>query len=178
MIRYHDREWGMPLHNDRKLFEFLVLDAFQAGLSWRTILHKRKNFEKVFDNFNPQKIARYTPAKVNSLMSNAGIIRNRLKIRSTVKNAQAFLRVQEKHRSFNAFIWNFVQGRPKVNHWKSPKQIPAYSKESDAMSAALKAAGFTFVGSTICYAFMQAAGMVNDHLVTCPRWRVSSENSG
>jgi len=169
MQRYHDHEWGVPLHNDRKLFEFMVLDAFQAGLSWRTVLHKRKNFERAFDNFNAQKIARYTPAKINSLMSNAGIIRNRLKIQGTVKNAQAFLHIQKKYGRFDTFIWQFVRGKLKVNRWKTLRQIPARSKESDAMSDTLKKAGFTFVGSTICYAFMQAAGMVNDHLVPCFR---------
>ncbi len=168
---YHDHEWGVPLHNDRKLFEFMVLDAFQAGLSWRTILHKRKNFEKAFDNFDPVKIATYTAAKVNALMSNAGIIRNRLKIQGTVKNAKAYLVLKKKHGSFSAYLWQFVGGAPKVNRWKLEKQIPVRSKESDAMSEALREVGFTFVGSTICYAFMQAAGMVNDHLVTCPRWK-------
>ncbi|MEK7632134.1 MAG: DNA-3-methyladenine glycosylase I [Patescibacteria group bacterium] len=171
MQRYHDHEWGVPLHNDRKLFEFMVLDAFQAGLSWRTVLHKRKNFKKAFDNFDPAKIAKYSPAKINSLMSNAGIIRNRLKIQGTVKNAQVFLHLQKKHKLFDTFIWQFVNDKPKVNHWKTAGQIPARSKESDAMSEALKQEGFTFVGSTICYAFMQAAGMVNDHLAGCERWR-------
>ena len=171
MLRYHDTEWGVPLHNDRKLFEFMVLDAFQAGLSWRTILHKRKNFEKAFGNFDPVKIAKYSPAKIKRLLNDAGIIRNRLKIRGTVKNAQAYLALRKKHGSFAKFLWQFTRGVPKVNRWKSEKQIPARSKESDAMSTALKKEGFTFVGSTICYAFMQAAGMVNDHVVGCPRWR-------
>ncbi len=171
MLRYHDREWGVPLRNDRKLFEFMVLDAFQAGLSWRTILHKRKNFEKAFDNFDPAKIAKYTPAKIRRLLSDAGIIRNRLKINGTVKNAKAYVALKKKHGSFAKYLWHFVGDKPKVNHWKTEKQIPARSRESDAMSSALKQEGFTFVGSTICYAFMQAAGMVNDHLVTCPRWR-------
>jgi DNA-3-methyladenine glycosylase I len=171
MIRYHDKEWGVPLHNDRKLFEFMVLDAFQAGLSWRTVLHKRKNFEQAFDNFDPVKIAKYTPAKIRKLLNDAGIIRNRLKILGTVKNAKAYLVLKKKHRSFSKFLWQFTNHKPKVNRWKTEKQIPARSKESDAMSEALKQEGFTFVGSTICYAFMQAAGMVNDHLVTCPRRR-------
>ena len=161
----------MPLHNDRKLFEFMVLDAFQAGLSWRTVLHKRKNFEQAFDNFDPVKIAKYTPAKIRKLLNDAGIIRNRLKILGTVKNAKAYLVLKKKHRSFSKFLWQFTNHKPKVNRWKTEKQIPARSKESDAMSEALKQEGFTFVGSTICYAFMQAAGMVNDHLVTCPRRR-------
>ncbi|MEK7639853.1 MAG: DNA-3-methyladenine glycosylase I [Patescibacteria group bacterium] len=171
MIRYHDREWGMPLRNDRKLFEFMVLDAFQAGLSWRTVLHKRKNFEKAFDNFDPAIIAKYTPVKIRKLLNDAGIIRNRLKINGTVKNAKAYVALKQKHGSFSKYLWQFTGGKPKVNHWKTEKQIPARSKESDAMSVALKEAGFTFVGSTICYAFMQAAGMVNDHLVTCPRYK-------
>ncbi len=171
MIRYHDREWGVPVHNDRKLFEFMVLDAFQAGLSWRTILHKRKNFEKAFDNFDPAKIAKYSPAKIRKLMNDAGIIRNRLKILGTVKNAKAYLTLKKEHGSFAKFLWQFVGHRPKLNHWKTEKQIPARSKESDAMSVALKKEGFTFVGSTICYAFMQAAGLVNDHVVSCPRWQ-------
>ena len=171
MLRYHDREWGVPLRNDRKLFEFMVLDAFQAGLSWRTILHKRKNFERAFDNFDPVKIAKYTPTKIQKFLNDAGIIRNRLKINGTVKNAKAYLALKEKHGSFSKYLWQFVGGKPKVNHWKTEKQIPARSKESDAMSEALKKEGFTFVGSTICYAFMQAAGMVNDHLLTCPRWK-------
>ncbi|MEK7570396.1 MAG: DNA-3-methyladenine glycosylase I [Patescibacteria group bacterium] len=169
MQRYHDTEWGVPLHNDRKLFEFMVLDAFQAGLSWRTVLHKRKNFAAAFDNFDPKKIVNYKGAKLRQLLANPGIIRNRLKIAGTVKNAQVFLHIQKLHGSFDAFIWQFVGNKPKVNRWKSSKQIPARSKESDAMSVALKDAGFTFVGSTICYAFMQASGMVNDHLVDCPR---------
>ena len=175
MLRYHDREWGVPLHNGRKLFEFMVLDAFQAGLSWRTILHKRKNFERALDNFDPAKIAKYAPAKIEKLLNDAGIIRNRLKILGTVKNAKAYLALKEKHESFSKYLWQFVGGTPKVNRWKTEKQIPARSKESDAMSDALKEAGLTFVGSTICYAFMQAAGMVNDHLVTCPRWKEVAE---
>lgn len=180
MIHYHDTEWGVPLWNDRKLFEFMLLDAFQAGLSWRTVLHKRKNFKKAFDNFDPKKIARYTPAKIKALLKDPGIIRNRAKINGTVKNAQAYLRVKQEQGSFSKFLWHFVGDKPKVNHWKSEKQIPPRSKESDAMSEALKKIGFTFVGSTICYAFMQAAGMVNDHLVSCPRWkkvRLSSSNN-
>jgi len=171
MLRYHDHEWGVPLWNDRKLFEFMVLDAFQAGLSWRTILHKRKNFERAFDNFDPVKIAKYSPTKIRKLLNDAGIIRNRLKIHGTMKNAKAYLVLKKEHGSFAKYLWQFVGTKPKVNHWKTEKQIPARSRESDAMSEALKNAGFTFVGSTICYAFMQAAGMVNDHLVGCPRWK-------
>lgn len=171
MLAYHDKEWGVPLWSERKLFEFMVLDAFQAGLSWRTVLHKRKNFERTFDNFDPKKIARYSPAKIKKLLNDVGIIRNRAKVNGTVKNARAFLALQKEQGSVAKFLWQFTGGKPKVNHWKTTKKIPARSKESDAMSEALKKAGFTFVGSTICYAFMQAAGMVNDHLADCPRWK-------
>lgn len=171
MLAYHDKEWGVPLWNERKLFEFMVLDAFQAGLSWRTVLHKRKNFERAFDNFDPQKIAKYTQVKIKKLLNDAGIIRNRAKINGTVKNAKAFLALQKEQGSVAKYLWSFTGGKPKINHWKTTKQIPARSKESDAMSEALKKAGFTFVGSTICYAFMQAAGIVNDHLVGCVRWK-------
>ncbi len=167
MMAYHDTEWGIPLHNDDKLFEFLVLDSFQAGLSWKTILHKRKNFEKAFVGFNANKIANFKEEKLQALLLDAGIIRNRLKIYGTVKNAKAFLAVQKEFGSFNAYIWQFTNYIPLVNHWKTMKEIPAKTKESDAMSKDLKKRGFTFVGSTICYAFMQAAGMVNDHLVDC-----------
>ncbi len=173
MNAYHDTEWGVPLHDDRKLFEFMVLDAFQAGLSWKTILYKRKNFEKAFDNFDYKKIAHYSEKKIKALLNDAGIIRNRLKIRGTVKNAQAFLAVQKEFRTFDAYIWQFtkyktLQGKRKMMH-----DIPARSPESDAMSADLKKRGFTFVGSTICYAFMQAAGMVNDHISSCFRYRTT-----
>jgi DNA-3-methyladenine glycosylase I len=170
MIHYHDTEWGVPVHDDRKLFEFLVLDAMQAGLSWRTILLKRENFRKAFDNFDAEKVARYTAKRVAKLLQNPGIIRNRLKVHSAVTNARALLRVQEEFDSFDRYIWQFVDGRPHVNRFLSMKQIPATSKASDAMSRDLKQRGFNFVGSTICYAFMQAAGMVNDHLTTCFRY--------
>ena len=171
MTRYHDTEWGVPLHDDRKLFEFLVLDAAQAGLSWRTILLKRENYRRAFDNFDAEKVARYTDKRLAQLLQDAGIVRNRLKIHSAVINARAFLRVRDEFGSFDRYIWQFVGGRPLVNRLQSLQQTPATSKESDAMSKDLKARGFTFVGSTICYAFMQAAGLVNDHLVTCFRHR-------
>jgi len=169
MIAYHDTEWGVPVHDDRKWFEFIVLDMFQAGLSWSTILNKRENFRKAFDNFEPEKIARYNQRKVAKLLNDAGIIRNRLKIAATITNAKAFLAVQKEFGSFDNYIWKFVDGKPRQNRWKTLRQIPAKTAESDAMSKELKARGFSFVGSTICYAFMQAAGMVNDHAVTCFR---------
>jgi len=170
MIRYHDTEWGMPVHDDRKLFELLLLDNMQAGLSWRTILHKRENYRKAFDNFDPAKIARYNPRKIASLLDNPGIVRNRLKIASAVTNAQHFLEIQDEFGSFDAYIWQFVGGAPLRNKWKTLGDIPATSPESDAMSKALKKRGFKFVGSTICYAFMQSAGLVNDHLTCCFRY--------
>jgi len=169
MIKYHDEEWGVPLHEDQKLFEFMVLDAFQAGLSWKTILHKRKNFEKAFDKFNVNKIAKYDDQKVAELLNDAAIIRNRLKILATVNNAQRFIEVKKEFGSFDKYIWQFVHHQPLVNYWKSGSEIPARSMESDMMSKDLQKRGFKFVGSTICYAFMQAAGMVNDHLVGCGR---------
>jgi DNA-3-methyladenine glycosylase I len=169
-IHYHDHEWGVPLHDDQKLFEFLVLDAFQAGLSWSTILKKRENFRTAFDGFDPKIIADYSEAKVMELMSDAGIIRNQLKIRSTITNAQLFLKVQQEFGSFDKYIWQFTQHKTQVNTWKTMAEIPATSPESDAMSKDLKKRGFKFVGSTICYAFMQAAGMINDHLVSCFRY--------
>ena len=169
MIRYHDEEWGVPLHDDRGLFEFLVLDGAQAGLSWSTILKKRDAYRQAFDNFDAAAIARYGKRKVNQLLANAGIVRNRLKIASAIQNARAFLAVQEELGSFDAYIWQFVGGHPKVNSWPSLDQIPAHTTESDAMSKDLKHRGFSFVGSTICYAFMQAAGMVNDHTTACFR---------
>jgi DNA-3-methyladenine glycosylase I len=171
MIKYHDTEWGTPLHDDLKHFEFLVLDAAQAGLSWRTVLLKRENYRAAFDGFDPVKIARYSAARVAKILENPGIIRNRLKVESAVTNAQLFLEVQEEFGSFDQFIWRFVEGRPRVNRFRQASQIPAHSSESDAMSKELKARGFKFAGSTICYAYMQAAGMVNDHLVTCFRHR-------
>ena len=170
MIKYHDDEWGVPVHDDRKLFEFMVLDAFQAGLSWKTILHKRENFRKAFDNFEPEVIAVYSEGKIESLLQDAGIIRNKLKVRSTVTNARAFLAVQKEFGSFDKYIWQFTNGKMKMNRWNHLSEIPASSHESDQMSKDLKKRGFKFVGSTICYAFMQAAGMVNDHLVQCHRY--------
>ena len=155
MIEYHDTEWGVPLHDDRKLFEFLLLDNAQAGLSWQTILNKRENYRKAFDNFDPAKIARYNKRKITSLLNNPGIVRNRLKVQSAVTNAQAFLEIQAEFGSFDTYIWQFVNGTPIRNHWKILKEIPATSPESDAMSKDLKKCGFKFVGSTICYAFMQ-----------------------
>jgi DNA-3-methyladenine glycosylase I len=170
MIAYHDEEWGVPLHDDRKLFEFLVLDAFQAGLSWRTILHKRDNFRLAFNGFDAKLIARYKKRKIGQLLENAGIVRNRMKIEATVTNAEAFLRVQSEYGSFDSYIWQFVGGQPKQHRWRSLKQLPASTPDSDHMSKDLKERGFKFVGTTICYAFMQAAGMVNDHLVKCFRY--------
>jgi DNA-3-methyladenine glycosylase I len=161
----------VPLHNDKKLFEFLVLEGFQAGLSWRTILYKRENFRKAFDNFDAEKIAGYTKRKINSLLNDAGIIRNKLKIAATITNAKAYLNILGKHASFDKYLWQFTDGRVKKNKWKSLKQIPAKTKESDAMSRKLLEDGFKFVGSTICYAHMQATGMVNDHLVSCFRYQ-------
>jgi len=178
MMAYHDGEWGVPLHDDHKLFEFMVLDAFQAGLSWSTILNKRENFRKSFDNFDPAKIARYTDKKIERLLADPGIVRNRQKVVATVNNAKAFLKTQGEFGSFDNFIWRFVGGRPKRNRWKTMRQIPATSKESDAMSKELKSRGFKFVGSTICYAFMQAAGMVNDHIVGCFRYSEVNREQG
>ncbi|HUT46952.1 MAG TPA: DNA-3-methyladenine glycosylase I [Sedimentisphaerales bacterium] len=169
MIEYHDTEWGVPLHEDRKLFEFLLLDNAQAGLSWQTILNKRENYRKAFDDFDPAKIARYNQRKITSLLNNPGIIRNRLKVQSAVTNARAFLDIQAEFGSFDIYIWQFANGTPIRNRWKTLKDIPATSPESDATSKALKKRGFKFVGSTICYAFMQSTGMVNDHLVCCYR---------
>ncbi|MBN2376506.1 MAG: DNA-3-methyladenine glycosylase I [Sedimentisphaerales bacterium] len=170
MIDYHDLEWGVPVHDDRKLFEHIILDGAQAGLSWRTILYKRENYRKAFDNFDPQKVARYTDNRIEKLLLNPGIVRNRLKVRSTVQNARAFLEIQEEFGAFSAYLWRFVNGKPIQNQWKTLKEIPATSPESDAMSKDLKKRGFNFVGSTICYAFMQAAGMVNDHTTNCFRY--------
>jgi DNA-3-methyladenine glycosylase I len=178
MIAYHDEEWGVPLHDDRKLFEFMVLDAFQAGLSWSTILNKRENFRKAFGDFDPLTIARYSERKVERLLADSSIVRNRMKILATVNNAAAFLEIQREFGSFDEFIWRFVSGEPKRNRWKTMRQIPAKTKESDAMSKELKNRGFKFVGSTICYAFMQAAGMVNDHVVGCFRYSEVSKEQG
>jgi DNA-3-methyladenine glycosylase I len=168
-IPYHDSEWGAPVHDDVKLFEFVVLEGAQAGLSWETVLQKRARYREVFDGFDAKKIARYDKKKVRQLLADPGIIRNRLKIDSTISNARAFLKIQEEFGTFDAYIWQFVGGQPKQNARKSHKQVPARTAESDAMSKDLKQRGFRFVGSTICYAFMQATGMVNDHLVSCYR---------
>ena len=170
-IRYHDREWGVPQHDDRMLFEFLLLEGAQAGLSWDTILRKRDNYRAAFDKFDPKRISRYQQRKIDSLMRDEGIVRNRLKILSAVKNAKSFLEVQKEFRSFDRYIWQFVGGKPRVNRLRTLSQVLSHTPESDLMSKDLKKRGFTFVGSTICYAFMQAVGMVNDHLVTCFRYR-------
>jgi DNA-3-methyladenine glycosylase I len=175
MIRYHDEEWGVPVHDDAKLFEFLILEGAQAGLSWETILNKRENYRAAFDRFDAEKIARYDHVKIAQLLKDPGIVRNRLKIASTIQNARVFLRLQKEPGSFDGYIWQFVGGRPENHRLKSMRQVRSSTPQSDAMSKALKKEGFTFVGSTICYAFMQAVGMVNDHLVTCFRYRDSQE---
>ncbi len=169
MIEYHDREWGTPLHDDRKLFEMLILEGAQAGLSWSTVLKKRENYRNALDGFDPEKVARYGKPKVRQLLSDEGIIRNRLKIDAAIRNARAFLDITRSEGSFDRYIWRFVDGKPKKNSWKGLKEIPARTDESDAMSKDLKARGFSFVGSTICYAFMQGVGMVNDHTIGCFR---------
>ncbi len=169
MIKYHDKEWGTPCHNDKKLFEYLILDTFQAGLSWRTILYKRENFRKAFDDFNPQKIAKYTEKDVKRLMNDAGIIRNKLKILAAITNSRKFLETRDEFGTFNKYIWKFTSHKAVNNNVKNIKEIGASSKESDAMSEDMKERGFKFVGSTICYAFMQGAGMVNDHEIKCFR---------
>jgi len=171
MIDYHDKEWGEPLHDDRKLFEFITLDAFQAGLSWNTIINKRKNFEKAFDNFDPVKIAKYKDTKIQKLLNDAGIIRNKMKINATVNNAKIFLKIQKEFGTFDKYIWQFTGGKTIDNKLYDLKKMPVTSKESDEMSKDLKKRGFNFVGTTICYAFMQAAGMVNDHIVSCYRYK-------
>ena len=165
---YHDQEWGVPLHDDRMLFEFLILEGAQAGLSWITILKKRNNYRKAFDGFRAEKIARYGAREVKRLLGDAGIVRNRLKIAATIQNAKMFLAVRKEFESFDAYLWSFVGAKPKQNRWRSMAELPARTAESDAMSRDLLRRGFKFVGSTICYALMQATGMVNDHLVTCP----------
>ncbi len=170
MQAYHDEEWGVPLHDDRALFEFLILEGAQAGLSWQTVLNKRDSYRKAFDNFEPAKVARYTAKRVEKLLANPGIIRNRLKVASSVSNARAFLAVQREFGSFDAYVWQFVGGKPKKNSFKSMSRIPATTAESDAFSKDLKKRGFRFVGSTICCAFMQAVGMVNDHTTNCFRY--------
>jgi DNA-3-methyladenine glycosylase I len=169
-LDYHDREWGVPLHDDRALFEFLILEGAQAGLSWSTILNKRAAYRRAFDGFDAQIIAAYDERKRQELLADAGIVRNRLKIDAAMRNARCFLDVREQHGSFDAFIWRFVDGRPRQNRWASLQEIPASTAESDAMSKELRRLGFTFVGTTICYAYMQAVGMVNDHVVDCFRW--------
>ena len=166
-IEYHDREWGVPQHDDRVLFEFLILEGAQAGLSWDTILRKRENYRAAFAGFDPKQVARFDGRKVKALLRNDGIVRNRLKIDSAISNARAFLAVQKEMGSFGRYIWQFVGGEPKVNAWRSGQRLPASTTESDAMSKDLKKRGFNFVGSTICYAFMQATGMVNDHVMEC-----------
>ena len=177
-IPYHDREWGVPVHDDRLLFEFLILEGAQAGLSWETILRKRENYRKAFDNFDPAKVARYDAKKVARLLGNEGIVRNRLKIAATIGNAKAFLEAQREFGSFDEYIWQFVGGAPIVNRRKSIKELPARTAESDAMSKDLVRRGFKFVGSTICYAMMQAVGMVNDHEVSCFRYRGCRDAAG
>ena len=170
-IPYHDTEWGVPLHDDQRLFEFLILEGAQAGLSWETILRKRESYRKAFDDFDAERIARYSAKKLEKLMADPGIIRNRLKVDSAVSNAKAFLKVRDEAGSFDKYIWSFVDGKPRVNKWRGLGDVPPSTPESDAMSKDLKKRGFRFVGSTICYAFMQATGMVNDHAVSCFRYR-------
>lgn len=171
MTNYHDKEWGVPLHEDKKLFEFLVLDAFQAGLSWKTVLYKRENFRKAFADFDYKKVAQFREKEFALLLSDAGIIRNKQKIQAAITNAQKFLEVQKEFGSFHKYIWQFTNNESIKNKWKTDKQIPPSSKESDAMSLGMKKRGFKFAGSKICYAFMQASGMVNDHLVSCFRYK-------
>ena len=176
-IRYHDEEWGVPVHDDRTLFEFLILEGAQAGLSWNTILNKRENYRRAFEGFYPERVASYDRRKVRQLLCDPGIVRNKLKIGSAIENAQAFLRVQKEFGSFDRYVWQFVGGKPRVNNWKSLRRVPARTAESDAMSKDLKRRGFRFVGSTICYAFMQGVGMVNDHAVDCFRYKALSGQS-
>jgi len=171
MIKYHDKEWGVPLHNDKKLFEFLILEGFQAGLSWRTILHKRENFRKAFNSFDYNKVTKYDKRKINSLLKNEGIIRNKLKIEAAISNAKAFLQVRKEFGTFDKYIWSFVNEKPIDNKFKSLKEIPARTELSDKISDDLRKRGFKFVGSTIVYAHMQATGMVNDHMMSCYRFR-------
>jgi DNA-3-methyladenine glycosylase I len=175
---YHDEEWGVPTHDDRRLFEFLTLEGAQAGLSWETILNKRLAYRESFAEFDPATVARFTPARVERLLTNPGIVRNRLKVQSTVRNAKAFLDVQKEFGTFDAHIWHFVGGAPRVNEWKKLDQVPARTAESDAMSRDLMKRGFTFVGSTICYAFMQAVGLVNDHATHCFRYKELTKPTG
>jgi DNA-3-methyladenine glycosylase I len=175
MMKYHDEEWGVPVHDDKVLFEFLILEGAQAGLTWQTVLNKRENYHKAFDGFDPHKIARYGQSDMRRLLSNPGIIRNRLKIMSAIQNAKAFLKIKEEFESFDNYIWNFVDGKTIDHKIKTIKDVPATTKDSDAMSKDLLRRGFKFVGSTICYAFMQAVGMVNDHEITCFRYGELSE---
>jgi len=170
MIEYHDKEWGVPVHDDQKHFEFMVLDAFQAGLSWAIVLKKREGFRRAFANFDFGKVAKFDEDKIQELLLDASIIRNQQKIRATINNAQRFLEIQKEFGSFDKYIWQFTEHKTKINKWKTTNQIPANSPESDAMSKDLKKRGFKFVGSTICYAYMQAAGIINDHLVACFRY--------
>jgi DNA-3-methyladenine glycosylase I len=174
-ITYHDQEWGVPVHDDRLLFEFLILEAAQAGLSWTTILNKRENYRKAFDEFRPEKIARYGARDMKRLLGDAGIVRNRLKIAAAIENAKMFRAARKEFGRFDSYLWSFVGGTPIQNRWRRMADVPARTAESDAMSRDLKRRGFKFVGSTICYAFMQATGMVNDHLVTCPRYAEVSD---
>ena len=176
MRHYHDTEWGVPLHDDQRLFEFVILEGAQAGLSWSTILQRRENYRRAFADFDPEKVARFTEARQQKLLQDPGIIRNRLKVASAVKNARAFLKVQEEFGSFDKYIWQFVGGRPLVNRWKSQSEVPAVTPEAEAMAKDLKKRGFTFMGPTICYAHMQATGMVNDHITTCHRYKAVIED--
>jgi DNA-3-methyladenine glycosylase I len=171
MVAYHDQEWGLPVHDDRLLYEFLVLEGAQAGLSWSTILRKRENYRQAYDNFDPHKVARYNDAKIAELLANPGIVRNRLKVKASIENARAFLNIQDEFGSFDAYVWRFVGGKPLQNRWQSLSELPAQTAESLAMSKDLIKRGFKFVGPTICYAHMQATGMVNDHLVSCFRYQ-------
>ncbi|MCB0666521.1 MAG: DNA-3-methyladenine glycosylase I [Saprospiraceae bacterium] len=170
-LSYHDKEWGVPLHDDRRLFEMINLEGAQAGLSWITILKKRDNYRQAFDGFDPEKIIRYSPKKIEALLQNEGIVRNKLKINAVISNAKAFLTLLETFPTFDQYLWQFVDGKPIINHWNSLKEVPASTRVSDALSKDLKKRGFKFTGSTICYAFMQAVGMVNDHTTDCFRWK-------
>jgi DNA-3-methyladenine glycosylase I len=177
-IEYHDREWGVPVHDDRRLFEMLTLEGAQAGLSWITILRKREHYRRAFGGFDPRRVARYDAARVRSLMANTGLVRNRLKIRAAITNARAFLQLQREFGSFDAYLWGWAGGRPRHNEWRAPREVPASTLASDSLSRDLKRRGFRFVGSTICYAFMQAVGIVNDHLQGCFRQRPLARASG
>ena len=170
-VRYHDQEWGLPVYDDQKLFEFLVLESTQAGLNWITVLRKRENYRKAFSGFDPQKVAQYRSKEVRTLLKNKGLIRNERKIKAAINNAKRFLEVQEEFGSFNKYIWSFVGGKPKINKWKTQKSVPAYTKESDALFKDMKARGFSFLGSITLYAYMQAVGMVNDHVTSCFRYK-------